>query len=268
MTNLLSGTASRRPNTIGGYLWLVICRASSEALDWAQAVFFVLLIAVAFVPQNAPYSKFADKYVSWHGGVIILACVLLVRLIFSPYWIYRDQQEKISDLELEVSGNADNTKGDALKFEPAPSGGSVRKTMLDHGGYRYEGMVRLRNTGNGYITNAVVRIKNASPSLPDGSFRILKPGSTLQKGQPADVCIVTYFDKIVGAQPGTPGSELLRLAAPIAPGWGSRPTDISPPASNAPLKLVIEASADGCAAVEKHFLIWVDDNKNLQVEAS
>lgn len=192
-----------------------------------------------------------------------LVCGRDCKTFFAPFWIHQEQVARIATLEEENAGSADNTAPQPLTFEFGHEGGFVKKSMLANGTYRYEGVVRLRNSGNGFLTSVTVRIKSSSPPLPDRSFRILKPGSTLQRGEPANVYFATYFDKIEGST-----ATFIRLSCPVSPGWGERPTDIAPPTASAPLKLVIEATADKCPPEEKHFLIWVDDGKSLRVEAN
>lgn len=80
------------------YCRLVIQTAVKHSVDWAQAIVFLMTIALWA-------TTFIEPRLAWHvnlgaGNVlgVILGSLILMRLLFAPYWIYVDQEGKLKKL--------------------------------------------------------------------------------------------------------------------------------------------------------------------------
>ena len=81
------------------YIWLVIRTACRHSVDVAQAVLFILFIVAGLVTYLFPRVLVMVDFSGWQAMAAVLAGIVCVRLFSAPYWIWRDNQSKLTILK-------------------------------------------------------------------------------------------------------------------------------------------------------------------------
>ena len=81
-----------------GYLCLVLRVAFRHSLDIAQTIIFLLLIGLGAVAHFYPAVNSMIDVSGWAVAAIVLGGIVLIRLLMAPYWIWKEDQRRLSDV--------------------------------------------------------------------------------------------------------------------------------------------------------------------------
>ncbi|MBV9786371.1 MAG: hypothetical protein JO264_21430, partial [Acidisphaera sp.] len=192
---------------------------------------------------------------------VMWTVIFLCRLAYAPIYavkrsnaLVRDKDAEIQRLTIEADDrvNRPNDMHHALSIEFEQAEPCLRRSGLPAGNARYEVYVRIKNTGNGFLSECVVSILNIKPE-PDNrrGYTILTPISSLAKGEHRYVLVGGFNEK-----PSESGqaiyNELVTFAFATGGLFGGY-TTLSPPSQDNPAVLLIEAKALECAAEQREF---------------
>jgi hypothetical protein len=80
----------------------VLATAFSQSLDLAQATIFVIIILAGATAYFFPAAKMTTDLSGWEVGAIVFGLIIAVRLLLSPYWIWKEDQDAISDAKKRI----------------------------------------------------------------------------------------------------------------------------------------------------------------------
>jgi hypothetical protein len=131
--------------------------AFKHALDIAQAIIFILIIIFGIIAKYNTIFKVDMN--SWQVAIFILGIILIIRLIMSPYWIYKAQKLKIESLTLskplKIFFDSKNSSKKFWSLENTPDPTNPGKFLPPHWEYRIE----VENTSNKTVKNCHVQIE-------------------------------------------------------------------------------------------------------------
>jgi hypothetical protein len=81
------------------FYWLVFREAFRHSLDIAQSViFFVVILSGLVAARNPSLKPMIDRFDlgGWQIAVIVLGAIVLIRLVFAPYWLWRAVNARIA----------------------------------------------------------------------------------------------------------------------------------------------------------------------------
>lgn len=210
----------------------------------------------------------ANPWFHWIGGGILgFAAGLWVDSALRQYEATsaKGTRNGIADQQPAVSFVSPNTMADALDIQYADGEAHNRLELYKNGSARRTVLLKLRNSGNGFLSDCMVYLKKSSPVLREVSV-ILLPPTRLLVGEYKFFPLATFFEKPL---PSSPANNLVTICEHYGGGWAAAPVTIDAPSVsvNEPLLLTVEALASECATKEAHFRLWVEQpSRRLRLE--
>ena len=253
-----------------GYAWRgSITQANTWSTLGGAAILFVLARA-GWVPDVTVAEGTAGIL---ETAVLSFAAawpaVFLARLAYSPVGVVREQDAAIQarDQELaelrtaaERGATRANALHDALRVEFESAAPFLRRTVFPVGNARFEAYVRVRNAGDGFLSECVVNLVEVRPEPDNVTHTVLAPLSSLARGEHRYVLVAGFNEQAGGGQPIS--NDLGTFAFASGP-MSSNLVTLPPPSADTPALLTVEAKALECAAVRKRFKLWVGENRRL-----
>jgi hypothetical protein len=174
------------------YVWRIAAVAFSHSLSIAQDVIFGTVIVLEFIVYLAPgphigidFGQWSLAMSAWQIAAIVAAIIFGLRLILAPYWIYQEQQATIvaQRTQLESQTTHQNTQHRAIEIEFQPIEPFLRKRTFPAGNSRFEAYLKIKNCGNGFISELVISIVEISPQPDNKIYTILTPQDRLPRGE-------------------------------------------------------------------------------------
>jgi hypothetical protein len=252
------------------YVWRIATVAFSHSLSIAQDVIFATVIALGFIVYLAPgphmgidFGQWSLAMSAWQIAAIVAAIIFGLRLILAPYWIYQEQQATIvaQRTQLESQTTHQNTQHRAIEIEFQPIEPFLRKRTFPAGNSRFEAYVKIKNCGNGFISELVISIVEISPQPADNIYTILTPQDRLSRGEFKYV-LVAGFNELPLNDGQALYNDLVTFAFATG-GYFRGFTTIKPPPPHAPTLITIEVTALECRIERKQFKLWVGVNRRL-----
>jgi hypothetical protein len=247
----------------------VVVVAFSHSLSIAQNIIFAAALLVGLVVWYAPGQHFGIDFTSWASALsrweiaaAVMCFILGLRLLLAPFWIYQDLQGTITAqrAQLESGLVRQNTEHRAIEIEFQPTEPFMRKTTFPAGNARFEVYVKIKNCGNGFISECVTSIADIKPKADNDRYTVLAPLNSLAKGEHRFV-LVASFNEV----PITNNQQVYDVVTfAFATGWFSGGfTTIQPPIASMPALITIEAKALECRTEQKQLKLWVGENRKL-----
>ena len=221
------------------YISLVSRTAIRGSPSHAQDAIFsagVLLFGAAWLAPNVGIMTNLTPYLTalggWNIAGICLLGVLAIRLVLTPYWIWKEDLDKITSLTNDnillrdkISSRdypTPNTKHDALKIISGENGPferikRIRNSIIPYEMVRRTVRIGVNNSGNGYLSNCSFSIGSMWPADWQGTDIVwidLENGFDLLPGQTRYIDIATldennpqdnFYGKnvVIAKEPGT-----------------------------------------------------------------
>lgn len=174
----------------------------------------------------------------------------------------RAEQEAASMREAENAGVSANTNHQAICIEFEPVEPWVRRTVFPAGNARFELYVRVRNTGNGFLSEVMVGVVKINPTPIGHTSGILSEQFVLARGEYRYVQVAGFNETRNGDQ--TIYNDVVTLSFADG-GLFARYAELEPPSETVPALITLEAKALECRAETKRFKIWVAENRRLMM---
>lgn len=134
------------------WLWLKTAfRRSVGPIDLWSGLAGVILNGVG---HYVPWVEQAMGNLSWQIPLWAAAAIVVVRLLMAPYWIWRDQKQRLDDLEARLTPR--------LSLTFAPERPFFEEGPLNDGSYGTWVRVRVGNESQNEITNVRVVLRDIS----------------------------------------------------------------------------------------------------------
>jgi hypothetical protein len=101
------------------FYWRVLCAALIHSLHAAHSVLLLLLIAAGFFTYFVPQVHLMIDLHGWQIAAIVLGSIVGIRLVLAPYWIWKEDQTKISCLETQAAERKDAAAAERAEKEAA-----------------------------------------------------------------------------------------------------------------------------------------------------
>src|SRR5215472_1940805 len=88
------------------YLSLIIRTAFRHSLDVTQSVIFILILLAWLVTYFFPRVVVTVDLNSGQVAAALIGVIVFVRLLFAPYWIWRDDQGRLAALNDKLANEA------------------------------------------------------------------------------------------------------------------------------------------------------------------
>ncbi|HEV2549830.1 MAG TPA: hypothetical protein VGU20_21130 [Stellaceae bacterium] len=161
-----------------GYWAKVLRVACKPAIDLAQAIIFAAIIVVGFLAYELPGLKMILEWLGWSEALsgwqvaaFILSAIVVVRLAFAPYWIYKEQESQIAALRSERARLSESG--------PFPFRDSQYKNSTSW-------RINVHNGGPATADNVRVKLCSITPRPkswhPDCPYNVLAVGSAPDAG--------------------------------------------------------------------------------------
>ena len=199
--------------------------------------------------------------------------IFISKLLYSPLYLItqRDRIINVNKNEIEdlrrQSGDTfsnPNTIYNAIEISFYPVEPFTRLTKFSAGNARFELYVKIKNIGDGFLSECLVSVSDISP-MPQGyNHGILRLVGTLAKGEHSYVLIAGFNE--IPTQPTGPFNDLITFAFATGgffAGW----VTIKAPSNDNAVLITIEAKALECGSQQKKFRMWVTDNRRILMEA-
>lgn len=212
------------------------------------------------------YEHNATSSVSWsvYVGIIVLTFVVACFLAFKDQYA---RAETLQTALTRATGPLDrvsaNTSHQAVLIEYEQGEPFERRTTFPAGNARFEVYVRVKNGGNGFLSECVVSLVDIKPTPTNSIYTVLTPLTTLQKGEHKYVLVAAFNENPINTQ--AIYNDLVTFAFATGAFHGGF-TTLDPPASSAPALLTIEVKALECRTERKEFKLWVEGNRRLRME--
>jgi hypothetical protein len=243
--------------------------AVSHSLSVAQNIIFVAVIIVGFIVKYAPgphigidFRGWASPISGWEITAYVFCFILGLRLLLANFWIYQDLQATIAAqrTQLETLPVKQNSEHIAIRIEFQPTEPFMRKTIFPAGNARFEVYVKIKNCGNGFISECVASVVDITPKPDNNGYTILTPLNSLAKGEHRYVLVAGFNEVAMTGQQIY--NDLVTFA--FATGGLFRGfTTLQPPSAAEPALITIEAKALECRTERKQFKLWVGENRRL-----
>jgi hypothetical protein len=90
------------------YLLLVIKTALRHSLHATHSIILALIIVAGFVTWMVPKVEVLVDLHGWRLAAAVLGGIIAVRLLLAPYWIWKNDQDRLAALSDELSNEAHN----------------------------------------------------------------------------------------------------------------------------------------------------------------
>jgi hypothetical protein len=208
--------------------------------------------------------KLLNMLPNWPASAwIALALASVLVCFFEASFKHAEALERKLALADGAHGAAENTNHQAISIDFEPIQPFLRRTVLPTGNARFECYIRIKNIGNGFLSECVVSITSIVPQpRPDRSAHtVLTPISSLSKGEHKFVLVAGFNEARVSPHQEI-YNELVTFAfasGGVFPGF----TTIKPPAEDNPSIITVEVCALECKTETRRFKIWVGEGRKL-----
>jgi hypothetical protein len=192
------------------YVGLLLCTAFRHSASLAQAFIFLAFVilgtALLVLPRFGMTLDAAALLVIINNPVFYAVCfgsVILVRLLCSPYWVWKAEGDAKIDAEIDVkelresaaakSTPLPNTAPNALSINFIEDAQHKIIEVFEVGTIRRRLKLSVHNGGNGWLSNCRLSLERTSPSIHDGAVE-LESGFFLNAHQSL-YCEFLYFDE-------------------------------------------------------------------------
>ncbi len=199
--------------------------------------------------------------------------IFILKLLYSPIYIIKKLDNEILTNNLEIENlrrqnkeaiNTPNTEYNAIEISFESIEPFTRLTRFSEGNARFELYVKVKNIGNGFISECLVSISDIRP-VPEGyKHGILRLVGTLSKGEHAFVLIAGFNE--IPTHPTGPFNDLISFAfatGGLFAGW----VTIKAPLEDDAALITIEAKALECGTKHEKFKMWVTENRRILMKA-
>ncbi len=230
----------------------------------------VLWLAVRFggikdvvVPEGANgllFSALACLVAAW-------LAILVIKLAYAPIYIVKQrdkvihlQNNEITSLKQKADStiNSANTTHKALYIEAGVVEPYVRRNIFSTGVARSGTYVRVRNGGDGFLSECIVSVTDINPKPDNYEQTALSNLGSLLKGEHKYVLIASLNEQPTNAHGVF--NDLLGFAFPsgsLFQGWVTIPL----PTEIEPALITIEVKALECKIERRQFKLWIDINR-------
>jgi hypothetical protein len=135
------------------YYWRLISTAFTTSLDIAQAVVFILIIAVGLLLYFHPGAKMPLEVNGWQAAAIVLGTIIVIRIVLAPFWLDQESQEKLksSRAELKIAkSDVPKLRGaiDQIMWGGRAIGFRADNSSMDMGPSPFVLIATISNVGN------------------------------------------------------------------------------------------------------------------------
>jgi hypothetical protein len=92
---------------IHNYVWLVIKTAWRHSFHATHSILLCLIIVAGLVTYFVPTGEVMVDLHGWQIATLVLGSVVSVRLLLAPFWIWKDDQNRLGTLISKLDGEAD-----------------------------------------------------------------------------------------------------------------------------------------------------------------
>jgi hypothetical protein len=88
------------------YLWLIVKTACRHSFDVTHSIILVLIILAGAITYFVPRVEVMVDLNGWQVAAAVLAGIVAVRLVLAPYWIWKEDQNRLTALNDQLANEA------------------------------------------------------------------------------------------------------------------------------------------------------------------
>ena len=237
-------------------------------------VLYALFIFGKIDNVNTPDGTFGLVYITSYCFMVSWIIIFIARTLYAPIHMIRQRDNSILELTQEndlLKSEAKNTfskpnsehKAFAINFEAVEP--FIRDNIFSVPSPRGGTYVKVKNTGNGFLSECIVSLLDIRPLPETHGQVVLESLGSLSKGEHKYVLVASLNRQPV--QDHGVFNDRLGFAFASGGGFFAGWVSIPIPTLEEPATLVIEAKALECRTETQRFQIWVDDRRHIILSA-